>query len=126
MEIKPKTGIGPIKLGMSMDQVKSVVKNCKPFKKTPTAPNITFDCGGKLHIHFDRSGKVIEIEAFNGSGASYKGQNLFNGSYAKAVYFLKRHDPSISIKRDEAVSKKLGIRLWTRGEGSLDSVLIER
>lgn len=123
IEIKAKVGVASFKLGMKINQF----KGCKPFKKTSTSKQDTLAChNGKVHIFFNSSGSCNQIEAFEGSNISYKGYNFFKKSFKDAIAFLKKEDSSTIIKGDQAVSRKLGIRLWSEDGKKLGSVLVAK
>jgi hypothetical protein len=121
MEIQPRSGVGIYKLGDKYNQI----RNCKPFRKTPTSKNL--ECqNGNVHLFFNSKSEVNQIELFSGSNVTFDGYNFFKRSYKDAVMFLKKKDPSIKVSKDQAISKMLGIRVWTDGDQSLDSVLISK
>jgi hypothetical protein len=118
MEIVPKNGIGPIKLGMTFKQVKAAAPACnKTFKKTKDSVHLTLDCDKlNIHVFFDKNGIANQIEAFEGSGVTYKNYDFFKRSYKDAVSFLKRFGSA----------EKVGIHLWSDDGETLDSVLIKK
>ena len=80
----PGESVGPIKLGMSRDAVKTLFNTApKTFKKTKSSKN-TADDFKNFHVFYDENDKVNGVEIFDGITVSMNGKTIFPTSKDKA------------------------------------------
>lgn len=114
LEILPHVGVGPIKFGMTAEDVRSTL-DCayKEFKRTPISKTITdaFQSLG-LFVCYNIDRKCNAIEMARPAQVFYGGHELLNNSFEKALELMRGFDPQVSSREDGLTSFALGIGLY--------------
>ncbi|MGD6849146.1 hypothetical protein [Rossellomorea aquimaris] len=109
--------IGPIKLGMTRDQIRSVLNSkVTEFKKTQWDENTT-DSFDELGIHvFYKAGHICEaVEVSEPANPTFNGNKLVGIPFKQVRQFLQKYDKDLSIDTDGIISEVLGISLYIDG-----------
>lgn len=113
-QISPFMGAGELRLGMTPDQVRSVLGvEYRSFKRTPstTYPHDYFTSLG-VFAYYKAPGLLEAIEFTAPAEPIYKGKNLLNLPYVDLTRFLQSDDQDLEIKVDVLTSYRLGIGAW--------------
>jgi len=119
-EVLPHVGVGPVRLGMSRDEVRRVMTGpCQPFRKGPFAAHETdaFHRSGFQVFYGGESPVVDYIELSRDSGftASYRGVDVF-AAPAERVIALFAHDAPFDPRHPELgysyIFPGLDLSLW--------------
>jgi hypothetical protein len=114
LPIEPYLGVGPIRLGMSRAQVRTVVPSPSyEFKKFPESPSPldVYDEVG-LHIHYTAADVCEAVEMFAPASPTLSGRTLVGEDFEKVVSWLREKDPALEIDRAGLKSRALGIALY--------------
>ncbi|HXB57972.1 MAG TPA: hypothetical protein VNU95_00295 [Candidatus Acidoferrales bacterium] len=127
LEIEPYVGIGPIKFGMTIDEVRNFIKDPpKSFLKGPasTIPTDAFD-GLGLHVFYKKPGVCNAVEMFLPASPTFQGQRLIKRSFNESLSWLQNMDDAVKVDQCGATSFKFGIGLYAPEIKEDDSAPIE-
>jgi hypothetical protein len=129
MTIKPYEGVGPIRFGMSVDQVRRAVgKRAETFKKAaarfPDAhPVDAFDEVG-MHVFYKRTGVCEAIMLFPPATSVFQNEPLLNRRVTDLLPWFTSLDEE--VERDEVglTSFEFGISITESPGGAIEAVLV--
>jgi hypothetical protein len=110
-DILPHVSAGPIRLGMSREQVKALqLGTSRSFKRVPTQiePADHFSDLG-LMVMYKAGGTVEAVEFLSSGQPVFEGLELFGVSAAKLEDLLRHRDPTLQVEDDGFTSINLGI-----------------
>ena len=111
--VTPGVGIGPLRFGMSKDQILETLDTheCQEFRRTPDAPyeEVAVDSKG-FHFMFDLEGALIQITAFAPNEPELGGVRLLGERLESAREVLRQQ--GIALERVDA-------GLWSESKGVL-------
>lgn len=127
--IVPFEGVGPLRFGMSRQQVQDILHTAPhSFRKTVDAPSLTdaYD-QFSLHAYFDSDDELEELEFFEPGELVFLGiKGALAGTLRESTEVL-RDTNSILFHHlhDQVVSTSLGISIWA-DDGEVRAVSIFR
>jgi|SRR5580658_8355057 hypothetical protein len=127
LEIEPYVGIGPIKFGMTIDEVRNLI-NQKPksFLKGPasTIPTDAFNDLG-LHVYYKKPRTCNAVELFLPANPIFQGRDLIQRPFNELLSWLQTLDDT--IKRDQCglASFKFGIGFYAPEVKERDDAPVE-
>lgn len=117
-EIKIGEGVGDIRLGMQMDDVRRLFDDLQTVTETPYGYpcEMTYDYNDEFQIYYDQSGCVnfimcLDVEALSMDGEKFTENNSVWGLYQ----WVHRKDPEVTVQSDGFYSDALGFGV-TLGE----------
>ncbi len=117
-EVKIGEGVGDVKLGMHMDDVRRLFDDLKEYKETPYGYpyEVTYDSNDTFQISYDQSGCVdfiicTDVEKLTMDGESFTENNSLWGLFQ----WVYKRDPQVEISSDGFCSDALGLGV-TLGE----------
>lgn len=114
LEIKPYVGVGPIRFGMTVEEVrKAVGQKPNPFRKTPdeVIPTDAFDEIG-LHACYKEPGVCEAVEMALAADPTFQGHRLIERPFDEVLGWLRTLDDSVEVEDCGLTSYKLGIGLY--------------
>jgi hypothetical protein len=114
LEIDPYVGVGPIRFGMTRDEVRRIVgRPVKPFLKGPSSviPTDAFDDVG-LHVYYKEGDLCEAVEMFLAADPTFKGQRLIERPFDQLLAWLQTMDDHLDQDDTGLTSYKLGIGLY--------------
>ncbi|WLR51926.1 hypothetical protein LC040_03165 [Bacillus tianshenii] len=114
LNIVPYESIGPIKLGMPRDEIRSLLNSkVVEFEKSEFDKNTTdaFDELG-MHVFYKEDDTCESVEVSEPALAVFDGMNLVGTSFKKAKELLQKYDKGLSIDGNGLISYQLGISLY--------------
>jgi hypothetical protein len=114
LNIIPYIGVGPIRFGMSRNEVRQMVGHpAKPFLKGPDAiiPTDAFDDIG-LHVFYKKDDTCEAIEMFLAADPTFEGKHLIERPFDRVLDWLQKFDDSLDVDNTGATSKKCGIGIY--------------
>ena len=114
MEIKCLIGVGPIRFGMSPDEVRVTLgAEFESFKRTP-ASDYLCDHFHELgcFVYYDGERLVEAVELAEPAKPTLDGINLLSASFKNVIENIKRIDPDVSAESDGFTSLRLGLGGW--------------
>lgn len=127
MEIEPYVGVGPVRLGMTVEQVRaSVGAEFDTFRKTPMSEMETdaFDSVG-FHVHYKLPGVCKSVEVMTPADPTFKGQKLLGQPFNKILKWFKQFDPAVEPDDAGLVSREFGIALYAPAAKQRPSLPVE-
>lgn len=129
MRIKPYEGIGPVRFGMSVDEVRRAVgMRVETYKKAaalfPDAhPVDAFDEVG-MHVFYNNSGSCEAIMLFPPGTPMFQNEPLLNRTFVELLGWFASLDDK--VERDDVGFKsfKFGISITESPEGLIEAVLV--
>ena len=118
-EVIPLVSVGPIKMGMTRDDVHGLFKEkCKEFKKTKYSKNTTDDYG-KFHVYYTSDNLVEAVEIFEGIELSLYNNVIF------PIKVCEIENKISGIEKNESsyIHKAKSIAIET-GEEMAESILV--
>jgi hypothetical protein len=112
LNVEPYVGIGPIRFGMTRDDVRRVLgRPSRSFLKGQVEPNDAYE---KLHLHvgYDTEGRVETVETFESSAIEWRGVKLFERSYMQLRDMFLEAGASLRFEDDGFESLQHGIGVW--------------
>jgi hypothetical protein len=114
-EILPHEGVGPIRFGMSAEQVRTAVgAPVTTFMKTPLAelPTDSFDELG-LHVYYRRPGLCDFVEFYGPPGPHIRGMSFLSRPLSEVWEWLQGADPGAEVEPGEGLTSHiLGIAIY--------------
>jgi hypothetical protein len=130
--IKPYSGIGELKFGDTMAQIKNSLADYEneEFRRDPRSimPSYIYEELG-FFIYFDEVGKCEAIEFYEQANPLFKDKNLLQLSFKELVSLLSETDSELEIDESGFISYKLGIGAYApdhkeEPELSAESIII--
>ena len=112
--VMPREGIGPVKLGMSREQVRAVLGIApKVFRQNifATADTDYFESLG-IMADYDREGRCEFITAVDWAHPTFDGKSVVGIPYAECKAWFERLDPALEFDGAGFASKKLSISVY--------------
>lgn len=109
--VKPLVGIDEVQFGMSLSEVRNIVKSShKSFKRAPTSvhPCDYFELIG-LFVYYDASSNVEALEFCEPAILEFEGMDLIASSFVQIVSVLNSKDVALEIEENSFTSYSLGI-----------------
>lgn len=114
LEIQPYVGVGQIKFGMTVDEVrKSVGFPVKPFFKGPNAdfPTDSFNDLG-IHVYYKKPGICEAVEMFLAADPMFQGHRFIERPFDEILGWLRTLDDSVVLDETGLTAFKLGIAVY--------------
>jgi hypothetical protein len=114
LEVVPSEGIGPVRLGMTPEEVRRASPvPVRSFKKTPFSKRPTDELEGLvLHVHYGESGTCAAVEAFPPSRVLLDGRALLGVAFGEVQGWLTSLDSSIELTDTGLTSRALGVGVF--------------
>lgn len=113
-DIKSYIGAGPLRYGMSIQEVRNVLGG--PFRTFKRAPSVVAPSDQFIDIgviaNYRPAGTVSSIEFAKPSNPTFRGIALFSESVEQLTSLLRDADPAIEIDNGGATSKALGLGFY--------------
>jgi hypothetical protein len=112
--IEPYVGVGPIRLGMTVAEVRAAVGgDVRPFRKGPKATRDT-DAFDKLgfHVFYKDPGICEAVEFWGASMPTWNGHPLLMRPFREVHDLLKAADPALQVHDTGLTSLALGIGIY--------------
>ena len=127
MEIEPYVGVGPVRLGMTVEQVReSVGAEFDTFRKTPLSEMETdaFDSVG-LHVHYKVPGVCKSIDVMPPAAPTFRGHKLLGQPFNQVLKWFRQLDPTVEPDDSGLVSREFGIALYAPAAKKRPSLPVE-
>ena len=114
MTIDPHFGIGNIRFGMTVADVRRVVGSpFTSFRKTPTStfPTDAFDDLG-IHVFYKPPGICEAVEIASPGEANFEGQQMIGTRFSDIERLLHARDPNLETDETGLTSHALGIGIF--------------
>jgi len=122
-ELKIGEGIGDIKLGMPMNEVRKLFDDLDETTETPYGYpyEVTYDSNDTFQIYYDCNGCVDFIMCFDVSQLTMDGDDFVeNNSVWGLFQWVYKKDPDVRIESDGFCSDALGFGVTLGGEEPLE------
>jgi hypothetical protein len=111
-EIITYEGVGPIKFGMTRNQVRAILgKPTASFMKGGEAPTDAYD-RHYVHVFYDLNDTVEYVEVFDASTIQWKGKVLRGLSCMQWYDLLTGDGSHVSFEGDTLTSHVFGLSVW--------------
>lgn len=131
MQIIGHEGVGPIRFGMSPEDVRTVLgAEFESFKRTPSSVHpcdhfFRYEC----FVYYDAQGLVEAVEFAEPATPMLDDLNLLGVSFMSLVERIRQADPDLSVESDGFTSLWLGIGGWApaaeeKPDEHLDSIIV--
>jgi hypothetical protein len=127
LNISPYIGAGPLRLGMTREQVRIAMSSAvREFSKSFTSHCKTDDFQDwNLHVFYKDEYVCNAIELFRGSNPFLHGISLLSTNYSSLLAEFRRRDPDLEIDASGLISRKLGVSLYApQLEAPPESVMV--
>ncbi len=129
--INPFVGAGPIKFGMTRDDVRfKLDSKFESFKRTPSSA-LPCDSFGilSLFVYYKLPGNVEAIEFSETADISFKSKSLLSLNFHELKSYLEQCDENILVESDGLISNDLGIsayipNLYEGQSAQVESILV--
>ncbi|HYO62032.1 MAG TPA: hypothetical protein VER08_00090 [Pyrinomonadaceae bacterium] len=114
LEITAYTGVGPVKFGMTREEVRLAVgPPVRPFMKTPDdeLPTDAFDDLG-VHVYYKKPGVCEAVEMGSPAEPTFRGQVLIGRPYSELRRWFESLDESVETDDTGLLSYKYGVGLY--------------
>jgi hypothetical protein len=114
LKIHPYEGVGPLKLGFTPAEMRSVM-NChfETFKKTPISEMPTDDFVGKgIHVYYKKPGVCKGIELFAPADPILHEMRLIGVPFGQVKSYFDQLDPACESDNSGIISKGTGVSLY--------------
>jgi hypothetical protein len=108
-DLRLKEGVGPINLGMTRQEVRSILGEPRLSSKYSlyTTDHYT---PIRLHIDYESDTEICRgIEVLNGAELMLNGEDILSWRWDDMFQWLVDNDPELDIREDVYISHKLGI-----------------
>ena len=114
IDIKPLVGVGPLRFGMSVDEVRAMLGvHYVSFKKTPLSE---FPCDhfedSSTFAYYDKNGKLEALEFYEGANPVLNGYSFMGGLASEAKLRLDESGGTLEIDSDSITSLSLGVGVY--------------
>jgi len=115
-EILPHIGAGPIRFGMTMDEVRQAVgEPPRVFRKAKDSTCTTDSFSKCIHVFYRTPGVCTAVEFYE-PARPFLGDRLFAGRpYAEVAEWLMQQDPNPDVDGAGLISRQLGMSLYAPG-----------
>jgi hypothetical protein len=105
--------VGPIKLGMSRDKVRTTLKvKCETFSKAGSKTlTDAFDALG-VHVHYKNTDICNAVELFSPAAPIFQGQHLLTKPFIHLEKWIKSQDEFAEFDGSSIESNRLGIGIY--------------
>jgi hypothetical protein len=112
--IEPYVGVGPIRLGMTIDEVRRAVGGeVHPFRKGRLAKWDTDAFNDKgIHVHYKDPGICDAVEFWGATMPTLDGHPLLKRPLREVYTLLKARDPSLQVHDTGLTSYLLGVGIY--------------
>jgi hypothetical protein len=114
LSIDPYIGVGPIKFGMDIEEVRRAIGlSFTTFKKTPEdlIPTDAFDEAG-IHVFYKPTGICEAVEMSDPANPVFKGQSFIGKSFSEIREWFRSQDEDIDADDSGLTSFKYGIGIY--------------
>jgi len=114
LTIYPYLGVGSIRFGMTVDQVRTAVgMEPQPFKKTELSvfPTDAFRSLG-VHVYYKESGVCKAIEMGYPASPTLNGEKMIGRPFEDLAQWFQERDDSITRDDSGLRSMKMGVSLY--------------
>jgi hypothetical protein len=116
VELEPYIGVGPIKLGMTKEEVQSLFGGkTKSFKKTPDVRVLSDLIEAGVCVHYDDEGRAEAIELATPQEPTLDGRRLLGRPFSEVRAWLQALDLDLEVDASGAESRRVGISLYAPG-----------
>jgi hypothetical protein len=118
-EIETFVGAGPIRFGMTAQEVRKELPGpMRSFKRTTNVvvPSDHFTELGVI-VNYEPTGGVSSIEFSRPSNPTFRGHSFLNETVDQARSFLRLSDPTIEVSSDGVTSHVLGLGFYALMDG---------
>ncbi|MBA3805011.1 MAG: ABC transporter ATP-binding protein [Acidobacteria bacterium] len=125
--IEPYEGVGPIKLGMSINAVREAVgAEVKTFKKSPSSeiPTDAFDLLG-VYVYYKPPGICQAVELASPAEPIFQNLPLLGRYFDEVMKWFETMDQGVEVDEFGLTSYKLGIGLYAPPTDDADGKLVE-
>ncbi len=129
MSVKPYEGVGPVRFGMSVDEVRRTVgKKVETYKKAaalfPDAhPVDAFDEVG-MHVFYKPSGRCEAIMLFPPADPTFRNETLLEMTFIQLLTWFTSMDEDVKQDDVSFISFRFGISITESPEGLIEAVLV--
>lgn len=119
-DIRPYEGVGPVKLGMTREEVRAAVgAPFEEFRKSAgdELPTDAFDTVG-LHVYYKRPGVCEAVELASPAVPVLEEQFLLRQPYAQLRRWFESRDESVETDDSGLTSFRYGVGLYAPAAGS--------
>lgn len=112
--IDPYVGMGPIKLGMTREQVRSALgMQAKEYRKTQWDDLLddAFDSIG-IHVAYRVPDVCTFVECFGPVSPTFRGENFLQKPFRDVRQWFETIDPAISVDGTGLTSRVFGITIY--------------
>ena len=114
LEVDPYAGIGPVRLGASVREVREAV-GARPvqFKKSEDSEMLTDDFGERgLHVYYKKPGLCEAVEVFPEANPTFRGRRLLGEPLGEMLRWFRSIDPDVEVDESGLISYEFGIALY--------------
>jgi len=124
-------GVGPIKLGMSIDEVRQAVNSpVSPFRKSAKSEMLTDafrDLG--IYVFYKKPGICEAVEMFTPAVPTFRDYRLIGQPFSRIASFFQEQDEQVELESAGLTSNKFGIAIYAPSaqkepEDPIESVLV--
>lgn len=109
-DITPHVGVGPLKLGMTRDDVRTTLgSEVTTFGESDGGMPIDAFNDLGVHAHYRPPGILEAIQLWGPASPTLDGQPLLKRPFREIRDWVRSQDPDVEIEDDGLTSKKLGI-----------------
>lgn len=115
-EIEPYAGVGPIRLGMSREEIHALlVEGRQPTQRGSERPGDFFPTLG-VFVDYRAPGacEFVEFAKYSPLSPTFQGKSFLDQPFRQVRAWLERYDPDVETDGAGCVSKRLGIALYAR------------
>jgi len=130
LNIIPYQSVGPIKLGMTRHEVRSVLNSkVEEFKKGRFSESLTdsFD-DLDIHVHYTKNDTCEAVEIFENANPTFENHVLIGSIFNEMKTTFEKYDENLELDSTGLTSKKLGIGLYVHdfeeGNEPVTSVIV--
>lgn len=125
LPIEPYVGIGPVKLGMSVSEVRGVLKGeVDSYMKSDSdaLPSDAFDSVG-VHVYYKPPGVCEAVEVASPAVPIFRGRPLLDRHFDEVRKWFEEMDGAVELDESGLTSYKFGIGLYAPGANAAGSVV---
>jgi hypothetical protein len=112
-EIKPYTGAGPIAFGLSVDEVRKILREpVEESDKSSTAIPADFFRSLGIFVYYKEPGICEAVEFGGPESPTFRGQHFLERPYREMEGWIKTLDPEVLLEAAGLTSHKFGIGLY--------------
>jgi hypothetical protein len=112
-EIESYAGVGPIRFGMSRDEVRKVVIGLvEEAARTSSGLPTDFFKDVGIFVYYKEPGITEAVEFGGPCSPTFRGQHFLGRQYAEMEQWIKTFDPEVVLKDTGLTSRKFGFGLY--------------